>query len=111
MGGGDDAYDWATEGNTDTIPLAKFPMTPAPVPMRIAWGTTRIFTETQFTAAGGAAIGMSDSLAVPPIPTALQSESSLYLGIWFPNTAPDPVRIEELDFFFARPNGFLSQFR
>lgn len=88
-------------GNTDPIPADKLVnasgarivnvadgrLPGAPVGMRLGWNQTRVMSAAVFTRAGnhpidGAQSGMSDGLAVPPFPPALDTDPTLYLGIW-----------------------------
>ena len=63
-----------------------------PIAMRLGWNQSRTMTAAVFTRANdhpidGAVSGMSDGLAAPPFPPALDTDPSLYLGIWL---AGDP---------------------
>ena len=60
-----------------------------PVAMRLGWSQSRTFTALDFNRPpmGGSAAGMSDGLAAPPFPPSLNTDSTLYLGLWL---AGDP---------------------
>ena len=58
-----------------------------PVSMRFGWSQTQALNEAIFTRANdhpidGAAVGMSDGLAFPPFPPALNTDRTLYLHLW-----------------------------
>ena len=73
----------------------------SPVAMRLGWSQTRTFTALDFDRPtppiGGSVSGMSSGLAIPPFPPALDTDASLFLGIWL---AGDPG-IAELPSGFA----------
>ena len=59
--------------------------------MRMGWNQTRTISESIFTRADdhpidGAAVGMSDGLAVPVFPPALDTDLTLYLYLWLAGT-------------------------
>ena len=58
----------------------------APVAMRIGWSQTTTFSELSFDRpippTGGSTSGLSDELATPPFPPSLNTDSTLYMGIW-----------------------------
>ena len=72
-----------------------------PVAMRLGWSQTRTFTALDFDRPtppiGGSVSGMSSGLAIPPFPPALETDASLFLGLWL---AGDPG-IAELPSGFA----------
>ena len=72
-----------------------------PVAMRLGWSQTRTFTALDFDRPtppiGGSVSGLSSGLAIPPFPPALDTDASLFLGIWL---AGDPG-IAELPSGFA----------
>ena len=64
----------------------------SPVVMRLGWNQSRAMIAAVFTRANdhpidGAASGMTSGLAAPPFPPALNTDATLYLGLW---VAGDP---------------------
>ena len=67
----------------------------SPVAMRLGWSQTQVTNEAIFTRANdhpidGAAVGMSDGLAFPPFPPALNADRTLYIHLWVEGS-PDIV--------------------
>ena len=63
------------------------------VAMRAGWNQSQthaasIFTRSNNHPIDGAAVGMSDGLALPPFPPALSTDTTLYLHLWLAGT-PD----------------------
>ena len=59
----------------------------APVAMRLGWNQSRAMSAAIFTRANthpvdGAVSGMSNGLAAPPFPPALDTDPTLFLGLW-----------------------------
>ena len=116
--------DWAEEGNPDPIPAPKLVnvinahvdianvldgrLPGLPIVMRLGWSQSRMFTELDFDRPsppiGGSISGMSDGLAAPPFPPGIDSDPTLFLGIWLAGD-PDVVEITGggAEFGDARP--------
>ena len=100
---------WARSGDATPIPAPKLANAPRdshldivntlngrlpapPVALRLGWSQSRTMTAAVFTRANnhpidGAAIGTTAGLTVPPFPPALDTDLTLYLGVWL---AGDP---------------------
>ena len=68
-----------------------------PVAVRLGWSQSRTMSAAVFTRAGqhpidGAEVGTSSGVTVPPFPPALDTDPTLYLGLWTPGD-PD---VEEI---------------
>ena len=68
-----------------------------PVSMRFGWNQSQTHTQAVFTRANdhpidGAAVGMSDGLALPPFPPSLDTDATLFLHLWVEGT-PDVAAI------------------
>ena len=119
---------WAHVDDTATIPAPKLTEAAAdpapvidvidgrlpgpPVAMRIGWNQTRRFVEADFIRANnhpidGVAVGLSDSLAAPPFPPALDTDPTLYMGVWF---AGDPDVADIRGSLDVEPVSYLSLF-
>ncbi len=64
-----------------------------PVAMRLGWNQSRTMSAAVFTRASlhpidGAALGTTSGMTVPPFPPALDTDATLYLGLWL---AGDPL--------------------
>ena len=104
--------DWAEDENPDPIPAPKLVnvvnahedivnvldgrLPGLPVAMRLGWSQREEFLAADFARPsppiGGSVAGMSDGLAAPPFPPALDSDPTLFLGIWLAGD-PDVVEI------------------
>ena len=68
-----------------------------PVAMQFGWNQSQTHTQAVFNRANdhpidGAAVGMSDGLALPPFPPSLSTDVTLYLHLWVQGT-PDVAAI------------------
>ena len=106
---------WARSGDATPIPAPKLANAPRdshldivntlngrlpapPVAMRLGWNQSRVMHAGIFTRANdhpidGAAIGTTAGLAVPPFPPALDTDPTLYLGVWLAGD-PDVAAIQ-----------------
>ncbi len=74
----------------------------ASVALRIGWSQSRVFEAGTFTRAGshptdGAAVGTTAGVSVPPFPPALNTDPSLYLGLWLAGD-PEVLAIDRSSF-------------
>ena len=72
--------------------------------MRLGWSQSRVFVAASFTRVDnppldGAARGSSSGLAVPPFPPALETDETLYLGIWLAGDDPEVLAIDRTGYF------------
>ena len=86
-----------------------------PVAMRLGWSQTPTFTVLDFNRPpmGGSVAGMSDGLAAPPFPPALDTDPTLYLGLWLAGD-PEGVEIRGAEFGVKRAltvNGVAGVYR
>ena len=104
--------DWAESDNPDPIPAPKLVnvieahedivnvldgrLPGLPVAMRLGWSQRDEFIAFDFSRPsppiGGSSTGTSDGLAAPPFPPSIDSDPTLFLGIWLAGD-PDIVAI------------------
>ena len=119
---------WARAGDATPIPAPKLANAPRdshldivdtldgrlpapPVAMRLGWAQSRTMTAAVFTRANdhpidGAATGTTAGLAVPPFPPALDTDPTLYLGVWLAgNPEIAAIRRGEVDATATFPTG------
>ena len=84
-------------GGGGIVPVLNGRLPSPPVAMRFGWNQSQTHSRAPFVRAGqhpidGSNVGMSDGLALPPFPPALNSDPTLYLHLWLAGT-PDVAAI------------------
>ena len=97
----------AADAHEDIVNVIGGRLPGPPVAMRLGWSQSRNFVALDFNRPsppiGGSVAGTSQGLAAPPFPPALDTDPTLYLGIWLagePNIAELPAGFAVAD---ARP--------
>ena len=67
------------------------------VAMRLGWNQSETFAESHYVRANnhpidGVSVGTTAGLLVPPFPPALNTDTTLYLGVWIAYTGDVPIR-------------------